>query len=116
MAHVNLVCIPLLPVVGDVVEVLGVLDEATSGVVARGSWIKLHSWGERDIYWWGVLISRIVRKEVELRGGSGVVGSFFFHLPPVVVVVLASGGEGGAVRVRTGICIGIPSVWGGRDG
>jgi hypothetical protein len=24
--------------------------------------------GERDIYWWGVLLSRIVRKEVELGG------------------------------------------------
>jgi hypothetical protein len=43
MAHANLVCNPSLPVVGDVVEVLGVLDEVTSGVVIRGSWIKLCS-------------------------------------------------------------------------
>jgi hypothetical protein len=40
MAHVNLVHSPLLPVVGDTVVVLGVLGEATSDVVARGSWIK----------------------------------------------------------------------------
>jgi hypothetical protein len=45
MAHVNLVRNPLLPVVGDVVVVLGVLGEATSGVVARGSWIKLRNSG-----------------------------------------------------------------------
>jgi hypothetical protein len=25
--------------------------------------------GERDIYWWGVLLSRIVCKEVRLDGG-----------------------------------------------
>ena len=43
-------------------------------------------------------------------------GSFVFLLPPSVVVVLASGGEGGVVGVRIGICIGIPSISGGRDG
>jgi hypothetical protein len=42
MAHVNLVCSPLLPVGGDVMVVLGVLDEGTSDVVAQGSWIRLH--------------------------------------------------------------------------
>jgi hypothetical protein len=41
MAHVNLVHKPLLPIVGDVVVVLGVLGEATSDVVTRGSWIQL---------------------------------------------------------------------------
>jgi hypothetical protein len=45
MAHVNLVRSPLLPVVGDVVVVLGVLGEAMSDVVARGSWIKLRNSG-----------------------------------------------------------------------
>jgi hypothetical protein len=45
-----------------------------------------------------------------------VVGSFFFLLPPTVAVILESGGEGGAVRVRCGIFIRIPLVWGGRDG
>jgi hypothetical protein len=34
MAHENSVRNPLLPVVGDAVVVLGVLDEETSGVVA----------------------------------------------------------------------------------
>jgi hypothetical protein len=34
MAHVNLIRSPLLPVVGDAVVVLGVLDEVTNDVVA----------------------------------------------------------------------------------
>ena len=50
------------------------------------------------------------------RGGSGVVGSFFFRLPPSVVGGLVSGDVGGMVGVSMGICIRIPSVWGGRDG
>jgi hypothetical protein len=45
MAQANLVHNPLLPVVGDVVVVLGVLGEATSDVVARGSWIRLRNSG-----------------------------------------------------------------------
>jgi hypothetical protein len=40
----------------------------------------------------------------------------FFCLPPVVVVVPTVGGEGGAVGSYTRICIGIPSILGGRDG
>jgi hypothetical protein len=44
------------------------------------------------------------------------VGYLFFLLPPTVEVVLASGGEGGLVGVSIGICSGIPSNWGGRDG
>ena len=48
-----------------------------------------------------------------MRGGSGVVGSFFFLLPPAV-----AGGSvsGGVVGVRMGIIMGIPSFGGGRDG
>jgi hypothetical protein len=34
MAHVNLVRNPLLPIVGDVVVVLGVMDEVMSNVVS----------------------------------------------------------------------------------
>jgi hypothetical protein len=45
MSHANLVHNPLLPVVGHLVEVLGVLDEVMSGVVAQGSCIKLRSSG-----------------------------------------------------------------------
>ena len=45
MAHVNLVFSPLLPVLGDAVVVLGMLGEAMSDVVSRGSWIKLHNSG-----------------------------------------------------------------------
>jgi hypothetical protein len=44
------------------------------------------------------------------------VGSLLFLHPPTVVVAPASGGRGGAMGVKTGICIGIPFVWGGRDG
>jgi hypothetical protein len=51
-----------------------------------------------------------------MHGGSGVVGSFFFRLPPSVAGGLVSGGVGGMVGVSMGIYIGIPSVWGGRDG
>ena len=48
-----------------------------------------------------------------MRGGSGVVGSFFFLLPPVVAGGVVSGG---VVGVRMGIVMGIPSLWGRRDG
>jgi hypothetical protein len=51
-----------------------------------------------------------------MRGGSGVVGPFFFLLPPVMAGGLVSGGVEGMVGVSMGIVIGIPSVWGGRDG
>jgi hypothetical protein len=50
------------------------------------------------------------------HGGSGAVGSFFFRLPPAIAGVLTSGGVGGTVGVSMGICIKIPSIWGGRDG
>jgi hypothetical protein len=114
MAHVNLAHNPLLPLVGDVVLVLGVLGEATSDVVDRGSWIKLHNSGrEGHLLVW--CLAKCTRR-LNLGGGSGAVGSFFFHLPPAAVVVLVSGVEGGVVGVSTGICIGIPYVWGGMDG
>jgi hypothetical protein len=45
-----------------------------------------------------------------------VTGSFFFHMSPAIAVVLVSEGVGGVVGVSMGICIGIPFVWGGRDG
>jgi hypothetical protein len=41
MVQENLVCNHLLPVVGGVVVVLGVLGEVVSDVVSRGSWIGL---------------------------------------------------------------------------
>jgi hypothetical protein len=44
------------------------------------------------------------------------VGSFFFRLPPAVVGRVMSGGVEGMVGVSMGIVIGIPFVWGGRDG
>ena len=49
-------------------------------------------------------------------GGSGDVGSFFFLLPPTVVGRVVSAGGEGIVGVSMGIVIGIPSIWGGRDG
>jgi hypothetical protein len=45
MAHENLVHIPLLHVVGDIVVVLGVLGEATRNFVSQGSWIRLCNLG-----------------------------------------------------------------------
>jgi hypothetical protein len=49
-------------------------------------------------------------------GGSGVVGSFFFLLPLAMAGRVVSGGVEGMVGVSMGIVIGIPSIWGGRDG
>ena len=51
-----------------------------------------------------------------MHGGSGAVGSFFFLLPPAVKGRVVSGGVEGMVGVSMGIIIGIPSIWGGRDG
>jgi hypothetical protein len=51
-----------------------------------------------------------------MRGGSGVVKSFFFHLPLAMVGRLVSGGVEGMVGVSMRIFIGILSIWGGRDG
>jgi hypothetical protein len=49
MTHGNLVCRPLLPIVGDAVAVvLGEVEEAINGVVARGSGIKLPSSGRDE--------------------------------------------------------------------
>ena len=50
------------------------------------------------------------------RRESGAMGSFFFLLPLAVVGGLVGRGVGGMVGVSMGIYIGIPSVWGGRDG
>jgi hypothetical protein len=41
MERENLVCNPVLRIVGDMVVVLGALGGVTSGVVSRGSQIKL---------------------------------------------------------------------------
>jgi hypothetical protein len=115
MAHVNLVCIPLLPIVGDAVVVLGVLGEVTSNMVSQGSWIKLRNSGrEGNLFVGCPSLSKSVQGGLTQRG-SVAVGSFFFRLPPTIVVVLESGCEGGVLRVSTGIYIKIPSVWGGRD-
>jgi hypothetical protein len=43
-------------------------------------------------------------------------GSFFFLLPPAMAGGVVSRGVEGMVGVSMGIVIGIPSVWGGRDG
>jgi hypothetical protein len=45
MAHTNLVRSPLLPIVEDVVVVLGVIGEAIGDVVSQGSWIRLRNLG-----------------------------------------------------------------------
>ena len=51
-----------------------------------------------------------------MPGGSGAMGSLLFLLPPAVVGGVVSGGVEGMVGVSMGIVIGIPFVWGGRDG
>jgi hypothetical protein len=50
------------------------------------------------------------------HGRSAAMGSFFFRLPPAVAGRVVSGGVEGMVGVSMGIVIGIPSIWGGRDG
>jgi hypothetical protein len=116
VAHENLVCNPLLPIVGEVVVLLGVLGEATRDVVAQGIWIRLRNYGREGHLFVGCPSFSHSAQEGLTRGGSGVVGLFFFCPPLAVVVVLVSGNEDGAVGVSMGICIGIPSIWGGRDG
>jgi hypothetical protein len=44
------------------------------------------------------------------------VDSFFFPLPLAVAGRLVSGGVEGMMGVSMGIVIGIPSIWGGKDG
>jgi hypothetical protein len=110
MAQENLVHSPLFPVVGDAVVLLGVLGEAMSSLVSRGSWIKLHKLGREGNQLVGCPSFSHSAQRGLTRGGSGAMGYFFFHLPPDVTVVLESGGEGGVVGVRTGIYIDIPSI------
>jgi hypothetical protein len=64
----------------------------------------------------GVHLSHIARKEIGHVGGGGAVGSFFFRLPLAVARGLVSGGVEGMVGVSMGIVIGMPSMWGARDG
>jgi hypothetical protein len=113
MVHVNLVCSPLLLVF---YEITAILEEATSGGGAQGSWMRLHN-SRRD----GHLLVGCPYFSHSAQGGwtwggSGVVSSFFFQLPPSEAGGLVSGAVGGMVGVIMGICIRIPSVWGGRDG
>jgi hypothetical protein len=107
---VNLVHIPLLPVVDDIVVVLGVLDEAMGDVVAWGCWIRLCSSGREGYRLVGCPSFLQSEQGGWMRGERGVMRSFFFHLPPAVVMTLARGGEGVSSRVGIGICIGTPSV------
>jgi hypothetical protein len=113
MAHVDLVLNPLLVVFCEIAEIL---EEAMSSGGAQGSWMRLRN-SRRD----GNLLVGCPSflHSVQggwMRGGSGAVGSFFFRLPPTMVGRLVSGGVGGMVGVSMGICITIPSIWGGRDG
>jgi hypothetical protein len=64
MAHTNLVCNPLLPIVGDIVIVLDVLGEEVSNVVARGSSIRLHNSGR-----YGHLLVRCLSLSHNAQGG-----------------------------------------------
>ena len=95
---------------------LGELDEVMGGVVSQGCWIRLWSLG-RD----GHLLVGCPSFLHSAQGGltcdgGEVAGSFFFRLPLAVAGVLVSGSVGGMVGVSMGIYIGVPSIWGGRDG
>jgi hypothetical protein len=113
MAHANLVRSPFLLVF---CEIATILEEATSGGGARGSWMRSRNSGRDGHLLVGCLFFSHSTQGGWTCGGSGVVGSFFFHLPPSVARGLMSGGAGGMVGVSMGIYIGIPSVWGLRDG
>jgi hypothetical protein len=113
MAHANLVCSPLLLVF---FEIAAILEEATSYGGARGSWMRLHNSGRDGHLLLGCPSLSHSVQGGWMHGGSGAVGSFFFHLPLSVAGGLVSGGVGGMVGVSMGICISMPSIWGGRDG
>ena len=81
MAHVNLVYILLLLVF---YEIAAILEEATSGGGARGSWMRLHNSGRDGNFLVGCPSFSHSVQGGWTHGGSGVVGSFFFHLPPAV--------------------------------
>jgi hypothetical protein len=110
MAHENLVCIPLLPIVDGIVVVLGVLDEAMGDVVPHGSWIRLRISGREGHQLVGCPYFLQSAQGGWMRGGRRAMGSFFFHLSPAVAVALVRGGEGVSYGVGIGICIGTPLV------
>jgi hypothetical protein len=84
--------------------------------VPTGVELNCVAWGEMGTYWWGVHISRIVHKEAELMVEVEWWALSSSVCPQAVAGVLVSGGVGGMVGVSIGICIRIPSIWGGRDG
>ena len=104
----NLVLNPLL-LEGLVVLLLAVVTDVDGGGLGG---IKFRSSG-RDgqlLVWWPSFSHSA--QGGGMRGGSGVVGSFFFLLPPDVAGGLVICG---VVGVRMEIVMGIPSC-GGRDG
>jgi hypothetical protein len=113
MAQVKLVHGPLLFELGEVVTVIAIVASG-DGVGLSG--IRFRNLGRDGNLWVGCPYFSHSVQEGWMCGGSGAVGSFFFRLPPTVVGRLASGGVEGMVGVSMEIVIGIPSVWGGRDG
>jgi hypothetical protein len=110
---VNLVCIPFLLELGEVVVALATVENG-DGVGLSG--IRLRNSSRDGHLLVGCLSFSHNAQGGWTRGGSGVVGSLFFHMPPAMVGSLVSGGVEGMVGVSMGIVIGIPFVWGGRDG
>jgi hypothetical protein len=113
MAQAKLVCSPLIFELGEVVAVLAIVA-SSDGVGLSG--IRFRNLGRDGHLWVGCPSFSHGTQGGWTCGGGGVMGSFFFRLPPVVAGGLVSGGVEGMVGVSMGIVIGIPSIWGGRDG
>jgi hypothetical protein len=113
MAQANLVRGPLLLELG---EVAAVLARVASGDGVGLSGMRFRNSGTDGHLWVGCPSFSHSAQGGGMRGGSGAVGSFFFLLPPAVAGGLVIGGVEGMVGVSMGIVIGIPSIWGGRDG
>jgi hypothetical protein len=113
MAQSNLVRSPLLLELGEVATVLAMVA-SSDGVGLSG--IRFRNSGRDGNLWVGCPSFSHSTQGGWMHGGSGVVVSFFFRLPPNVARRLAGGDVEGMVGVSMGIVIGIPSIWGGRDG
>jgi hypothetical protein len=112
MAQENLVHSPLLLELGEVVVVLAIV---VSGDDVGLSGIRFRNSGRDGHLWVGCPSFSHSMQGGWMHGGSGAVGSFF-RLPPTVAGKLTSGGLEGMVGVSMKIIIGIPFIWGGRDG
>ena len=113
MVQANLVRSPFLLDLVEVVIVLSIV-ESDDGVGLSG--IRFRNSSRYGNLWVGCPSFSHSMQGRWTHGGGGAVGSFFFFLPLAVAGRVVSGGVQGMVGVSMGIVIGIPSIWGGRDG